>query len=70
MPARPYAITGYVKLEVFSTLGEKVAILIDGYMEAGAHSVTFDATKLTSGVYFYRLVSGSLVETRKMMVVK
>ncbi len=63
-------VAGYVKLEVFSTLGEKVASLIDGYMEAGEQSVVFDATKLTSGIYFYRLVSGSFVETRKMILVK
>ena len=70
MPARPYAITGYVKLEVFSTLGEKVAILIDGYMEAGAHSVTFDATKLTSGVYFYEIKTGEFRAMKKMVMVK
>jgi len=68
-------VAGYVKLEVFSTLGEKVASLIDGYMEAGEHSVVFDASKLNSGVYLYTITaqgaSGKAFSaTRKMMLLK
>ena len=59
-----------VKLEVFNILGQKVATLVNRRMEAGVHTVNFNATNLSSGVYFYRLQSGSFVQTKKMMLVK
>ncbi len=59
-----------VKLEVFNILGQKVASLVNRRMEAGVHTVNFNATNLSSGVYFYRLQSGSFVQTKKMMLVK
>jgi hypothetical protein len=59
-----------VKLDVFNILGQKVASLINRRMEAGLHTVNFNATNLSSGVYFYRLQSGSFVQTKKMMLIK
>jgi len=59
-----------VRLEVFDLLGRRVALLVDETMTAGFHSVTFDASSLTSGVYFYRIQAGSFVKTQKMMLVK
>ncbi|MFQ3607849.1 MAG: T9SS type A sorting domain-containing protein [Chloroherpetonaceae bacterium] len=59
-----------VKLEVFNILGQKVASLVNRRMEAGLHTVNFNAVNLSSGVYFYRLQSGSFVQTKKMMLVK
>ncbi|MGQ9804546.1 MAG: T9SS type A sorting domain-containing protein [Chlorobiales bacterium] len=59
-----------VKLEVFNILGQKVASLVNRRMEAGVHTVNFNATNLSSGVYFYRLQSGSFVQTKKMMLIK
>jgi len=59
-----------VRLEVFNVMGQRVAILTNGTQNAGNHSATFDAAKLASGVYVYRLTAGSFVETRKMMLVK
>ncbi|MFN3393191.1 MAG: PQQ-dependent sugar dehydrogenase [Candidatus Thermochlorobacter sp.] len=59
-----------VKLEVFNILGQKVSTLVNRRMEAGLHTVNFNATNLTSGVYFYRLQSGSFVQTKKMMLIK
>ena len=52
-----YAIpnSGRVTVEVFSILGRKVAEIAPGLQEAGRHDVTFQATDLTSGVYFYRV---------------
>ncbi len=62
--------TGNVRLEVFNILGQSVSILIDRKLEAGHHQVEFDASKLPSGVYFYRLSHLSGVETKKMTLVK
>ncbi|MHB9027934.1 MAG: M4 family metallopeptidase [Candidatus Latescibacterota bacterium] len=57
-------------LEVFDTLGRKVATLIDGNLPAGKHEAAFDASKLASGIYFSRLRAGSAIETRKMTLLK
>jgi hypothetical protein len=59
-----------VRLSVFNTLGQVVALVFQGEQEAGYHEVRFDAAKLTSGVYFYRLTAGSFVETKKLMLLK
>ncbi len=59
-----------VKLEVFNILGQKVASLVNRRMEAGLHTINFNATNLSSGVYFYRLQAGNFVQTKKMMLVK
>jgi hypothetical protein len=60
----------YVKIEVFNALGQMVAQLADGELPAGFHSVRFDGSSLSSGLYFYRLVTGNVVETRKMLLLK
>jgi hypothetical protein len=59
-----------VRLVVYDLLGREVAVLVDGYQVPGEHRVTFDARKLASGVYFYRLVAGGAVQTRKMALVR
>ncbi len=61
---------GKVELIVFNVLGQKVQTLVEGNLNAGSHSVTFDASRLTSGVYFYRLTSGNNVATQKMLLMK
>ena len=57
-------------LQVFDALGSKVADLAQGTMDAGAHIVTFDATKLPEGVYYYRLTADGGIQTKPMTVVK
>jgi len=47
-----------------------VATLVDGMVEAGSHSVVFDGSQLTSGVYFYTLQAGDMAQTQKMVLVK
>ncbi|MCS6988881.1 MAG: T9SS type A sorting domain-containing protein [Chloroherpetonaceae bacterium] len=59
-----------VKLEVFDMLGKKVATLVSGRQEAGAHSANFNASALSSGIYFYRLQAGGFAETKKMTLAK
>jgi hypothetical protein len=61
---------GDVTLQVFDMLGRVVAVLAQGRMEAGKHQRTFDATRLSSGVYFYRLTAGSFVQTRKLLLLR
>jgi|GEM_PF-3392624 len=62
--------SGKVKLTVFDVLGRRVATLVDGNMRAGIHQVTFDASMLSSGVYFYRLQANEKVITHKMLLLK
>ncbi len=59
-----------VELKVFSVLGTEVATLVNTFQDAGSYEVTFDASKLASGVYFYQLTAGDQTMTRKMMLVK
>ena len=59
-----------VTLKVFDMLGREVASLINGSQEAGQHNVSFDASKLASGVYVYTLKSNSNVMSKKMMLMK
>ncbi len=59
-----------VQLTVFNTLGEQVAELTNGELEAGYHTVRFDASMLSSGVYFYRLRAGTFVETKRLLLLR
>jgi hypothetical protein len=58
------------RVSVSNILGQEVAVLVDGMMSAGSHSVSFDGSKLTSGIYFYHLQAGSSSLTKKMMLIK
>jgi hypothetical protein len=59
-----------VTLSVYDMLGKEVAALVNGKQAAGDYSVAFDASRLSSGVYMYRLQSGSFVQTKKMVLLK
>ncbi len=61
---------GYVSLTIFNTLGQEVTKLVDGVVTAGKHMVSFNASKLASGVYYYRLQQNSKVSVKKMMLLK
>ncbi len=61
---------GVVKLNVYNTLGEKVAELVNREMESGYHKIKFNASGLTSGVYFYSLETPKYNEVKKMMLIK
>jgi hypothetical protein len=59
-----------VMLSVYNTLGQQVATLIDEQKQPGRYEVKFDGSKLPSGVYFYRIVAGEFVETKKMLLLR
>lgn len=67
-----YAIpeAGKVTLKIFSLLGEQVAELINEEKPAGFHQVEFDASKLSSGVYFYKIESNTFTQMKKLSVIK
>jgi len=62
--------TATVTLKVFNALGQEVGTLVNGTVTAGSHVVTFDATGLASGMYFYRLTGGDQTQMKRMVVLK
>ena len=64
------AKTSDISIKVYSLTGKLVETIYTGSKPAGEYSITWDASHLSSGVYFYKLVSGSNVMTRKMMLIK
>ena len=58
----------FVNLTVYDCSGRKVEELIDGWRDAGSHELTFDASNLASGIYFYRLETGDFSAVRKMIL--
>jgi len=62
--------TTNVKLEVFNSLGQKVADLVNEKVTAGVHSVNFDASGLSSGVYFYKFTTKDFTAAKKMIVLR
>lgn len=61
---------GQVKLEVYNVLGERVATLVDGRQQAGYRSVIWDASEISSGVYFYKLTARDFSQTKTLILVK
>jgi PKD repeat protein len=59
-----------VRLEVYSITGQRVAILADRVYTNGVHMVTWDASGIASGVYFYRMTAGEFIQTNKMLLTK
>jgi hypothetical protein len=60
----------YVSLKVYDILGNLVTTLIDQEMDAGYYTVNWNASQLASGIYIYRIISGSYVSTKKMILMK
>jgi hypothetical protein len=57
-------------LKVFDVLGNEVAVLVDEFREAGNHRITFNATVLASGIYYYTLTTGAVSQTKKMILIR
>lgn len=64
-------VNSTVRLNVFNAIGQKVKTLVDNeFKNAGSYEINFDAGKLSSGVYFYRMEAGTFVSTKKMILIK
>lgn len=63
-------VSGHLTLKVYDILGNKVATLVDENKPAGSYEINFDGSKLTSGLYFYKLQVNQYVSVRKMLIIK
>jgi len=59
-----------VMLKVYNILGQEIATVVNEKQFAGSHSAIFDASRLTSGVYFYKISAGTYTSTKKMLLIK
>ena len=59
-----------VKIEVFNSLGQHVAMLVNGPMEAEHHRIVFDGHNLPTGIYYYRMTTATFSQTRNMLLIK
>ena len=59
-----------IELVVYDALGKQIETLISGDHDAGVYEVDFDATGLSSGIYFYQIKSASFTETKKLVLMK
>lgn len=62
--------SGNVSLIIYDLLGREVTRLVDGHMTSGAYDIIWNASGVSSGIYFYRLRSGDFLETKKMILLK
>ena len=76
-PFNPATIISYsiptgsnVSLKVYDALGKEVVTLVNGFVTAGGHLAEFDASSLSSGMYFYRLTTGAFTASKKLVVLK
>jgi hypothetical protein len=61
---------GWVTLKVYDILGREVQTLVNNRQVAGSHSVAFNASRLTSGIYFYRMQCRNFMQTKKFVLLK
>jgi hypothetical protein len=61
---------GYVKLVIVDIVGNIVSVLVNEEKPAGIYSINFNSSEYASGVYFYKIQSGSFIETKKMILLK
>ncbi|MDD5362393.1 MAG: T9SS type A sorting domain-containing protein [Ignavibacteria bacterium] len=62
--------SGFVTLKVYDALGKEIKTLVDQNLSTGFYEIGFTADNLSSGIYFYKLISGDFTETRKMLMIK
>ncbi len=63
-------ISNFVSINLYDVLGNEVVTLVNEEQPAGEYEIEFDGSRLPSGIYFYKLLSGSFVETKKMILLK
>ncbi len=61
---------GFVSLKIYNTLGKEIATLVNTNLSPGTYKYNFDASGLTSGIYFYTIKAGEFTETKRMLLVK
>jgi hypothetical protein len=61
---------GEVSLTIYNILGEEIAALVSSFKDAGMHTVDFDASRFNSGLYIYKLETGSFIQVKKMILLK
>ena len=62
--------TGLVSMNVYNVSGQLVDVLVDGYLDAGYHNITWNAANVSSGVYFVKVTAGTNISTQKLMLLK
>ncbi|GIK61552.1 MAG: T9SS type A sorting domain-containing protein [Ignavibacteriota bacterium] len=62
--------SGDVRLSIYNLLGEQIMQLVNGFLEAGIHTVNFNASDLNSGVYLYKFETNGIIQSRKMILAK
>ena len=62
--------SGLVTLKVYNVFGQEVSTLVNEVKNNGNYSIDFNASNLSSGVYYYELTSGNFVQTKRMMLIK
>lgn len=60
----------FVRLQIYDILGQKIATIVEEYKLPGTYTVTFDGSKLSSGVYFYSIIFDSYLKTKKLILIK
>ena len=61
---------GFVTIKVYDMLGKEISTLVNGNKTAGYHNVTFDASRLTSGIYIYTITANNFIQSKKMLLMK
>ncbi|OGU35411.1 MAG: hypothetical protein A2068_01480 [Ignavibacteria bacterium GWB2_35_6b] len=61
---------GFITLKIFDVLGREIATLVNEKKTPGTYEISFDATGFSSGVYYYKLTSGSFSQTKKMLLLR
>jgi hypothetical protein len=59
-----------VQLKIYDVLGKEIATLVNETKKPGTYQVTFNASNLASGIYYYRLTNGNFTETKKLILLK
>ncbi|HEX3073776.1 MAG TPA: T9SS type A sorting domain-containing protein [Ignavibacteriales bacterium] len=63
-------MSGNLRLTIYNMLGEEISVLEEGYKAQGYHTANFNGNNLPSGIYIYRLNTGTINLTRKMILLK
>jgi flagellar hook assembly protein FlgD len=63
-------VNSFVSLKIYDQLGQDVATLVNGHQSIGNHTVRFDGSSMTSGLYYYRIVAQNFTDIKKMVLIK